>query len=224
MAGFLELDEAPATMPAPPGWLTESVPTLRASFAPAQGLATWARAAFIEGSIEGGRLHNDDHRHLKRATIGAVWTNGENRRGGNLIAGEADMPQPPKGWGDAFVHYQLRQWFGIVPRFRITLYAPYVAELLEDEDFPALFALIEHELYHCGQARDEFGAPKFTKDGLPKLAMRAHDVEEFVGVVARYGFRAGAGQTRALVEVAAQAPRFDHETLRRACCGCGASL
>lgn len=40
-------------------------------------------------------------------------------------------------------------------------------------------ALVDHELSHC--------AFEFDDDGLPKLAMRHHDVEEFIGVVNRHG-------------------------------------
>lgn len=47
--------------------------------------------------------------------------------------------------------------------------------------------LVEHELYHITQATDDFGAPKFNKEGQPVLKLRGHDVEEFVGVVRRYG-------------------------------------
>jgi len=50
---------------------------------------------------------------------------------------------------------------------------------------------LEHELYHIVQSVDEFGAPKFNRDtGMPTLTLRGHDVEEFVGVVRRYGARA----------------------------------
>nr|WP_271894430.1 putative metallopeptidase [Phyllobacterium sp. IY22] len=47
---------------------------------------------------------------------------------------------------------------------------------------------MEHELYHAGQDRDSFGAPKFRKStGLPVFILRGHDIEEFIGVVRRYG-------------------------------------
>jgi Putative phage metallopeptidase len=48
-------------------------------------------------------------------------------------------------------------------------------------------AIVEHELYHCAQALDAFGDPKFTEDGEPVWAIRPHDIEEFSGVVRRYG-------------------------------------
>lgn len=41
-------------------------------------------------------------------------------------------------------------------------------------------ALVDHELSHCAITYDE-------ETGAPKLAMRHHDVEEFVGVITRNG-------------------------------------
>ena len=41
------------------------------------------------------------------------------------------------------------------------------------------------------QALDEFGFPKFSSEtGRPVFALKAHDVEEFEGVVSRYGAEA----------------------------------
>jgi len=47
--------------------------------------------------------------------------------------------------------------------------------------------LVHHELCHAGQARDIFGGPRFTRDGLPVWAIKAHDLEEFNASVRRYG-------------------------------------
>ncbi|WP_414143867.1 putative metallopeptidase [Burkholderia territorii] len=58
--------------------------------------------------------------------------------------------------------------------------------------------MVEHELYHIGQRTDEFGAPAFMKDGMPKLSIRGHDVEEFVGIVRSYDASGGAGDTAKL--------------------------
>lgn len=73
------------------------------------------------------------------------------------------------GWQKARQEQQMREWFGDEPTYLITLAADYCA-------------LVEHELYHITQATDEYRAPKFTQDGLPKLYLSGHDVEEFVGV------------------------------------------
>lgn len=105
------------------------------------------------------------------------------------------------------------EWFGRVPAFLITLAAGYCASCSDVE----FCALVEHELYHVAQARDAFGAPAFNKDtGMPKLRIVAHDVEEFVGVVRRYGATA---DVRRLVAAASQTPAVPALNVARAC-GC----
>lgn len=47
--------------------------------------------------------------------------------------------------------------------------------------------LIHHELSHAAQARDMYGGPRFTREGLPVWALRDHDLSEFNETVRRYG-------------------------------------
>lgn len=152
------------------------------AFAPDQtGLGAWARDCFIE---DGNPLTNPEHRHLQSARIGWLWTNYDASSAGRVIAGEASMPRAGANrWNQQRGAYQLEQWFGMVPDFTITISAT-IAEIMDDASF---CALVEHELYHCAQAFDEFGIPRFTREGLPVFTMRGHDVEEFIGVVRRYG-------------------------------------
>jgi hypothetical protein len=107
----------------------------------------------------------------------------------------------------------MTQWFGRVPSYLITLDASYCAQC-SDADF---CALIEHELYHIAQEHDAFGAPKFTKEGMPKLCMRGHDVEEFVGVVRRYG---ASPEVQALVDAANSPAEVGKLNISRACGTC----
>jgi hypothetical protein len=79
-------------------------------------------------------------------------------------------------------------------------------------------ALVEHELYHAGHARDEYGLPKFRRDGSPAFRLRGHDVEEFVGVVRRYG--AEAAGVSALVDAAAGRPEVAAAHIAEACGNC----
>ncbi|WP_275593268.1 putative metallopeptidase [Rhizobium gallicum] len=88
-----------------------------------------------------------------------------------------------------------------MPHFLLTFDAHY-ASTCSDAEF---CALVEHELYHAGQERDAFGAPKFRRDGSPAFGLRGHDVEEFVGVVRRYG--ADAAGIRAIVDAPTGHPR-----------------
>ena len=183
--------------PYPPEGLCDAI-RLPEAFLPAPDVVEWMRSSFIE---MGAPLENPEHAHLRFADIGVLWTNVPNARQMRLVAGTAEIPQPRGAkWAKARAEIQLKGWFGRMPDFLITLDAPH-ASALDDASF---CALVEHELYHCGQALDEYGGPKFTRDGAPVLAMRGHDVEEFVGVVERYGARAAGVED--LVRVAGKAP------------------
>jgi len=85
-------------------------------------------------------------------------------------------------------------------------------------DDPSFCALVEHELYHCGQKLDVHGMPKFGQDGMPQFAIRGHDVEEFVGVVARYG--ADAAGVSEMVEAAKHRPSVGLASIAGACGTC----
>lgn len=196
--------------PLPPEVLT--LPSDEPFFEPAHELIDWAVATFIES---GAPLYNEDHKHLNFATLGALWTNVENGRAGRRIIGQCERGLPPAGkWGRARVERQLLDWFGQVPDFVLTFDASYAATCGDAE----FCALVEHELYHAGQERDEFGGPKFRKDGRPALAIRGHDVEEFVGVVRRYG--ADAAGVREMVVAANARPEIARAHLAEACGTC----
>jgi hypothetical protein len=109
---------------------------------------------------------------------------------------------------------QMHEWFGRIPKYIITLAADY-CEQCNDLEF---CALVEHELYHIAQATDDFGAPKFNKEtGQPVLKLRGHDVEEFVGVVRRYG---ASRDVQELVDAANQPAEVAHIDVARACGTC----
>lgn len=181
-------------------------------FAPAPDLIQWAVENFIES---GAPLYNEDHHHLNFASIGALWTNVPNGRAGRRIVGQCEMGLPPVGkWMRSRIEMQLLQWFGQVPDFLLTFDAEY-ASTCGDAEF---MALVEHELYHAGQERDLFGAPKFRKSGLPAFAMRGHDIEEFVGVVRRYG--ADAAHAKAFVDAAKDGPEIAPIRIAQVCGTC----
>lgn len=167
------------TRPYPPLDMIEDVGI---RFEPAHDLIEWARSTFIN---DDATLINEDHAHLRSAVLGALWTNVPNGRHGRRIIGQCEMGLPPAGkWSRSRIELQLQQWFGDVPDFVLTFDAEY-ASTCSDAEF---CALVEHELYHAGQERDAFGAPKFRKmTGLPAFTLRGHDFEGFVGVAARYG-------------------------------------
>lgn len=184
-------------------------------FAPDPNLTAWIRATFIGGEGHGlGPLTNHEHKHLQQANIECLWTNIEFKKQGRLLLGTAEMPQARKDWGAQRASYQLRQWFGREPLFLLTFYAP-ACVAMPDASF---CALVEHELYHCAQKLDEYGAPAFDQDGMPRYAIRPHDVQEFVGVVARYGMGAVDSSVFAMVEAANAGPEIALASIA-GCCG-----
>ncbi len=185
-------------------------------FLASQELSEWVNEAFIE---PGADLFNADHDHLRSARIGFLWTSFPAQRRMLAIAGQAEMPTPPSSlgpWGRARFEAQIEQWFPLGVDFLITLYAPH-AEEADDANF---CALVEHELYHCSQRADEFGNPKFRSDGTPVYGLKDHDVEEFVGIVRRYGVGVAAGQTASLVQAAKSLPLLKSSSIAVACGTC----
>jgi hypothetical protein len=199
--------------PQPPRELL--VPSAVDRFVPAPELVAWARATFVDRD---GVLRNVDHAHLASATIGALWTDAPNSRGMRAVVGTAEIPVfRGSKWVKARQVAQMIAWFGSLPDFVLTFSAEY-ASGAEDATF---CSLVEHELYHCGQATDEFGSPKFRKnDGKPVFTIRGHDVEEFVGIVRRYGAARGAGDTAALVEAGKKKPEVAQASIDWACGTC----
>lgn len=168
--------------------------------------------------VEEAPLLNDEHAHLRFADIGFLWTNVSNGRYGKRIVGQCEPGEPRAmgKWAKARAEMQINDWFGTIPDFIITLDAIYATQCGDAE----FMALVEHELLHAGQERDEFGSPKFRKSGAPAFAMRGHDVEEFVSIVRRYGVGAAAGETFALVEAAKNAPSIGAVSIAQACGTC----
>lgn len=190
------------------------------AFAPAPEILEWAKALILD---EDGALHNPEHLHLLQARIGALWSSATAKIRGHPICGQAEIPKlRGKGFIKPRQEFQLREWFcespwEPLPDFIITVSAGF-AESCDDATW---CSLVEHELYHCGQAVDEFGAPRFNQQsGRPIFTIRGHDVEEFVGVVERYGAGAAAGSTAELVKAGSKAPTVARATIQGACGTC----
>lgn len=178
---------------------------------PAEDVREWVNANIFD---EEGELHNPDHIHLINADVQFMWASNAFTKKGRTILGQAEeVAMRAGGWQKARMEQQMYNWFGHKPDYIITLAADFCSQCTDVE----FCALIEHELYHIAQATDDFGAPKFNKEGQPVLAMRGHDVEEFVGVVRRYG---ASAEVQELIDAAKTPAEVAHLNIARACGTC----
>jgi hypothetical protein len=185
------------------------------TIAPAPELKAWMLKTFVEPD---GKLYNEEHGHLALVDFGCLWADTSYAKQGRIVLGLTEQVTfRVSGWPRWRQEQQLMEWFdGQVPAFLITLSAAYCREADEAE----FCALVEHELYHIGHKRDEFGNPAFTDEGIPKLYVRGHDVEEFVGVVRRYGVGHPGGALAQLVQAANAKPEVGRLKLQQACGTC----
>lgn len=189
----------------------EILDSLFQSVHPAPDVLDWIQTEILADT---GSIHNEDHAHLIDADVVVMWASSSFAKQGRTVLGQAEQVAfRAGGWQKARMEQQMRDWFGSTPTFIITLAADYCSQCTDAE----FCALVEHELYHIAQAKDQYGAPKFTQDGRPKLEMRAHDVEEFVGVVRRYG---ASPDVQLLVEAANKKPEVAMINVARSCGTC----
>lgn len=199
--------------PVPPAQLLSlsEVAGIEIRLQPAPDVWDWIKAEVLADT---GSIHNPEHAHLIDANIGVLWASTGFAKQGRVVLGQAEQLMfRAGGWQKARQEQQMREWFGEEPDYLITLAADYCAQCTDAE----FCALVEHELYHIAQATDEYGAPKFTQDGMPKLYLRGHDVEEFVGVVRRYG---AGEEVQQLIEAASRPPEVAKINISRACGTC----
>ncbi|MFO3675778.1 putative metallopeptidase [Pseudomonas protegens] len=202
--------------PVPPASLLElpELSGLRIRLVPAPEVWEWLQAEILADT---GSIHNEDHAHLLDADIQVMWASSSFEKQGRIVLGQAEQVAfRAGGWQKARMEQQMRDWFGDVPAFIITLAADYCAQC-SDADF---CALVEHELFHIAQELDQYGAPKFTKEGAPKLMLRGHDVSEFVAIVERYGVGAPDSDVARMVEAAKKPPSVSRASIASACGTC----
>lgn len=181
-------------------------------FRPASDVADWLRQALIDPEAT---MVNEDHAHLRSATFGVLWTNVPNSRQMRTIIATAEQPIfRGSKWSKARQDQQIAEWFGDAPDFLLTFNADWAAQASDIE----WCAVADHELYHCAHEHDAYGMPKFHDDGSPRFAMRGHDVEEFIGVVRRYG--SVSAEVREMVSAAQQQPAVHDFDIRRSCGTC----
>lgn len=184
-------------------------------FQPAPEIFEWVMANIVNPE---GSIHNPDHTHLKdieMPTLSFMWADGAFEKQGRLVLGQCEkVAFRAGGWQKLRQEMQMEDWFGSVPNFLITLDARFCAQCTDAE----FCALVEHELYHISQAVDMFGEPKYNREtGLPVLAMRGHDVEEFIGVVRRYG---ASEDVQRMVDAANNRPEVSLANIAHSCGTC----
>lgn len=203
--------------PMPPADIGEIIDECPVTFMPAYDLPEWVRETFINADA---KLYNPDHSHLVDALdgqIGFLWAASGYESKGRVIIGQTEeLTFRASKWQKWRQEQQMMQWFGmLLPDYLITLDANYCAQC-SDTDF---CALVEHELYHIGQEM-KGDVPQFKRDtGQPKLTIRGHDVEEFVGVVRRYGVPAGS-KLEEMVKSANAKPEVAQIHIAQACGTC----
>lgn len=189
----------------------EMLESLRLTLSPAIGVWDWVQREILADT---GSIHNPDHGHLIDANIGVLWASSGFTKQGRYVLGQAEQVMfRAGGWQKARQEQQMREWFGEEPDFLITLAADYCSQCSDVE----FCSLLEHELFHIAQKTDEFGAPKFSSDGMPSLYLRGHDVNEFVGVVRRYG---ASEAVQEMIDAASKPPEVAKINIARACGTC----
>ena len=184
-------------------------------FTPAPEIVEWIQSVFLNVDHE---LYNEDHDHLRSASIKALWTNVPNVTKSVGVLASAEQPRPPATggkWAREKYKAQMRWWFGYEAEsidFLLTFFAPEMKDL-SDRSF---CATIEHELYHCAQAVDEYGEPRFRQsDYSPIFTIKDHDFTGFLGVVKRYG--AIERNQKEMVVLAKKIPEVNDFDISAAC-------
>lgn len=186
------------------------------AFLPAPEVFSWVKDTLFEKT---SKLYNEDHEHLHHLEIqdlSFLWADGGFRKQGKFVLGQCEKVMfRAGGWQKERQEMQMRDWFGDVPIFLITLDARFCSTCSDVE----FCALVEHELYHIAQAKDTFGCPAFnSQTGEPKLMIQSHDVEEFFGVVRRYG--ASQSNVQKLIDIGKKRPEIGLADIAHACGTC----
>ena len=184
--------------------------------APAQELLAWVKDNYL---TMGGQLHNPDHDHIAELIhdneefLAFAWASSAAMAKKRMVLGQCEKVMFNQGgWKKARQEQQMRDWFGFVPQYLITIDAAF-CEQTSDREF---CRLIEHELYHIGVERDEDGEIIYSDTtGLPKHYLAGHDVEVFFGEIRQHGIDS---TVQRLLDIAKNAP-FVSETNIAACCG-----
>lgn len=129
-------------------------------------------------------LDYPEHRHLLEGepTVAFLMRGFPKLEAGQQVLGSVHMPQVQGKLRDVF-DWLLAAALGCTPDFLVILDAGYW-EYVDDRRREILMF---HEMSHCIHKEDQYGEPRFTREGVPVWGLVGHDVEEFTAVVRRYG-------------------------------------
>jgi len=199
--------------PYPPEHLIDKDWSEEFLFEPATDIHDWLQETILNPN---SKLYNKDHEHLiGHSGVCFLWAETAFEKQGRVVLGQAEIVQfQASGWKKYRQEAQLIRWFGFLPKALITLDARYCSDC-SDSSF---MALVEHELYHLKQKISPNGGPCYdSQTGHAILQMRGHDVEEFFGVVERYGGHSGIHKMAELVN---NRPTVSKANIAHACGTC----
>ena len=199
--------------PYPPEHLIDKDWSEEFLFEPAIDIYDWLHETILNPN---SKLYNKDHEHLiGHSGVCFLWAEIAFEKQGRVVLGQAEIVQfQASGWKKYRQEAQLIRWFGFLPKALITLDARYCSDC-SDSSF---MALVEHELYHLKQKISPNGGPCYdSHTGHAVLQMRGHDVEEFHGVVQRYG---ASPDVQKMVELANDGPTISRANIAHACGTC----
>ena len=201
--------------PQPPERLLNIDPLDNVDFEPAKELEEWIIDTFISSD---GKLYNPDHAHISpwsSTLFKVLWASSAFIKADRVVLGQTEKFSPMAGgWRKLRQEKQMIDWFSCVPDFIITIDAKFASQASDIE----FCALIEHELYHLGAKRDEDGNYLISPStGEYKYYLRPHDVEEFHGVVQRYG---ASDDVQKMVDLANDGPTIGKAKIAHACGTC----
>jgi ribosomal protein S27AE len=199
--------------PNPPEHLIDKDWSEEFLFEPAGDIHDWLQETILNPN---SKLYNKDHEHLIGHTgVCFLWAESAFEKQGRVVLGQAEIVQfQASGWKKYRQEAQFIKWFGFLPKALITLDANYCSDC-SDASF---MALVEHELYHLKQKISPNGGPCYDKHtGNAVLQMRGHDVEEFFGVVERYG---GNVDVQRMAQHVNNGPTISKANIAHACGTC----
>lgn len=129
--------------------------------------------------------HPEQLGHLADARIGWLLREDEVIKAGRRVLGTVYLPSVQGSLRPLFEWFMRRE-FGDDPPldFLVILERAYWDGATDQQRR----ILVHHEMLHMDHAHDKHGVPRFSKEtGAPVFALRGHDVEEFVAIVAEYG-------------------------------------